>query len=162
MTARSVVGVISLGLLVAGGVPFDRTSALIEAAPPPSCPSGLNERTPQQVLADFRAALAAGDWAAVRCNFDDDAVMISDNGITNGPAEIVTEFQAFFTFFGGFFDQVYSEIVVNVLGGNRYMARVLYTVDTVCSDVPDGAYTYVIKGGRIAALTTHGFIQFSC
>jgi hypothetical protein len=133
----------------------------VEAAP--LCSPDLNQRTPEEVVADFRAAMVAANWAAVRCNIDDDAVMISDNGVTNGEDEIVGELEALARFFGGSMPQQdYQSIVVPILGGNRSMARVLYTVDTVCSDIPDGIDTYVIKGGQIAALTTHGFIQFSC
>jgi hypothetical protein len=127
-----------------------------------TCSHDLRDRTPQQVLADHRAALAAGDWDAVRCNFHPDAVLISDNGVSEGADAIVTEYQALFAFFGGNFDQVYQEIVVSILNTEKSMARVLYTVDTTCSDVPDGIDTYVIRRGRIVALTTHGFIVFTC
>jgi hypothetical protein len=138
----------------------EANSTLLNAEP--ECGPNLHQRTPQQVLADFRAALAAGNWAAVRCNLDDDAVMISDSGVTNGEDEIIEEFQALSRFFGGTEPGIASEIVVSVLGGNRYMARQLYFIDTACVDIPDGANTYIIKGGQIAAITTHGFAVFSC
>jgi hypothetical protein len=163
MAARNIIGLVVVVLLVLNGAPssvLDTNRNLLKAGA--ACDPSLRHRTPQQVLEDWRAARSAGNWAAVRCNLDDDAVMISDNGVTNGTDEIITELQALHRFFGGNFDQVYQEIVVNVLGGNRHMARVLYTVDTTCADVPDGIDTYVIKGGQIAAMTLHGFIQFSC
>jgi hypothetical protein len=74
----------------------------------------------------------------------------------------VTEFQAIDGFFGGSFVQISQQIPTSILGGNRSMVRILYTVDTGCGDIPDGVDTFVIKGGVIAALTTHGFILFSC
>jgi hypothetical protein len=127
-----------------------------------ACSRELHERTPQQVLADHRAAITAGDWDAARCNFHPDAVLISDNGVSQGADAIVAEYQALVAFFGGNFDQVYQEIVVSILDSEKYMARVLYTVDTACSDVPDGIDIYLIRRGRIVALTTHGFIVFTC
>ena len=127
------------------------------------CDPLLKQRTPEAVLADLRAALAAEDWDTVRCSFKTDAILISDNGVSVGVDAIVAEFQALSVFFGGSFVQVYQEIVVTIpRGDNRFMARVLYTVDTACADVPDGIDTYIIGRGQIVSLTTHGFIQFSC
>jgi hypothetical protein len=68
MTTRSLTGLVILVILVLSGVPSSvlmPNSDLVRAAP--ACETGLHLRTPNQVLADFRAALAAGDWAAVRC-----------------------------------------------------------------------------------------------
>jgi len=148
----------TLGLAIAMAVGLGLLGAGTAMA---RCPQE-KERTPQQVLADHRAALAAQDWDAAQCNFHPDATMISDNGVSEGVEAIIAEFQALAAFFGGSFDQVYQEIVVSILDSERYMARVLYTVDTECSDVPDGIDTYVIRRGRILALTTHGFIVFTC
>lgn len=89
--------------------------------------------------------------------------MISDNGVSTGVNPIVAEFQALVAFFGGTTPTVYSEIVVTIPpGDNRFMVRTLSFIDTVCVDVPDGTETYVIKGGKIVSLTTHGFFVFSC
>lgn len=162
MNARTLIGLFiasAAALTVMTGSVLRPTA--VEAAP--VCSPDLNHRTPEEVVVDFRAAMVAANWAAVRCNIDDDAVMISDNGVTNGEDEIVGELQVLARFFGGTMPQQHNHlIVVPILGGNRSMARVLYTVDTTCADVPDGIDTYVIKGGQIAALTTHAFIQFSC
>ncbi len=75
---------------------------------------------------------------------------------------IITEFQALAQFFGGGLPAVYSEIIRPILNGDRHMARVLYFIDTACVDVDDGADTYVIRRGKIVALTTHGFASFDC
>src|SRR5688500_6003158 len=48
------------------------------------CPKGLKSRAPEQVLAEHRAALAAGDLDLAMCNFAPDAVVIHDNGIDRG------------------------------------------------------------------------------
>jgi hypothetical protein len=145
----SIVMVVGIGLLWTGTAQAE-------------CPRDLKKRPPEQVLGDHRAALAAQDWDAARCNFHPDATMISDNGVSEGVDAIIAEFQALAAFFGGNFDQVYQEIVVSILDSDRHMARVLYTVDTACSDVPDGIDTFVIRKGQILALTTHGFIVFTC
>ena len=154
MDTRTTVRLMFLTVVAAGLVWAGTATA--------ACSPELKERTPQQVLADHRAALAAEDWDAVRCNFHPDAKMISDNGVSEGVDSITVEFQALAAFFGGFFDQVYQEIILMNVSGDRHMARVLYTVDTTCSDVPDGIDTYIIRKGQIVALTTHGFILFSC
>jgi hypothetical protein len=127
-----------------------------------ACSPELKERAPEQVLADHRAALAAQDWDAARCNFHPDAKMISDSGVSEGVDAIIAEFQQLATFFGGYLPAVYSEIVLSILDSDRYMARVLYFFDTPCVDVGDGADTYIIRKGQIVALTTHGFASFSC
>ena len=75
----------------------------------------------------------------------------------------ITEFQALAAFFEGSTPTVYSQIVVTIApGDNRSMVRTLSFIDTVCVDVPDGTDTYVIKGGKIVSLTTHGFFVFCC
>jgi hypothetical protein len=153
MTTWTVIGLLVLGTVL-GWAP-----ATLGA---PRCDPLLKERTPQQVLADHRAALAAGDWDAVRCNFHPDAKMISDSGVSDGVDAIIAEFQVLATFFGGHLPAVVSEIFLSILDSDRSMARVLYFFDTPCVDIPDGADTYVIRKGQIVALTTHGFAVFEC
>jgi hypothetical protein len=114
------------------------------------------------VLADHRAALAAEDWDAARCNFHPDAKMISDSGVSEGVDAIIAELQALAQFFGGVVPTVYSEIILSILDSDRYMARTLSFIDTTCVDIPDGTETYVIRKGQIQALTTHGFFVFLC
>jgi hypothetical protein len=152
----------AITVLVVVTSPLHQSTTMVLAAAPSPCSAGLAQREPLQVVQEFYAALAARDWTAVRCNIDDDAVLISDNGVSNGAEAIVTEFQAIDGFFGGSFVQISQQIPTSILGGNRSMVRILYTVDTGCGDIPDGVDTFVIKGGVIAALTTHGFILFSC
>ncbi len=67
-----ILTVVGAGLVWATGAPAT-----------PACPPELKHRTPAEVLTDHRAALAAQDWDAARCNFTEDAVMISDSG--DGP-----------------------------------------------------------------------------
>jgi hypothetical protein len=136
-------------------------AGLVWAGPAAACSHDLKDRIPEQVLADHRAALAAEDWDAARCNFHPDAVMISDSGVSEGVDALIAEFQALVAFFGGVIPTVYSEIVVSI-GGDRHMARTLSFIDTTCVDIPDGTETFIIRRGRIVALTTHGFFVFSC
>jgi hypothetical protein len=88
--------------------------------------------------------------------------MISGNGVSEGVDAIIAEFQALATFFGGETPTVYSEIIASILDSERYMARTLSFIDTACVDIPDGTETFIIRRGRIVALTTHGFFVFSC
>ena len=154
MDTRTTVRLMALAVVTAGLVWAGTATA--------ACAPELKDRTPQQVLADHRAALAAEDWEAARCNFHPDARMISDNGVSEGVDAIIAEFQALATFFGGQVPTVYSEIVVSILDSDRWMARTLSFIDTTCVDIPDGTDTYVIRKGQIQSLTTHGFFVFSC
>lgn len=127
------------------------------------CPKGWRHRTPEQVLADHRAALAAGDVALdVQCNYARDAVVISDQGVDRGREAIALSLQGLVAFFGGAVPLVHSEIVVSVLNPNTHMVKLLFSVETPCIDVPDGVDTYVIRHGQIHAQTAHGFPVFKC
>ena len=86
MDTRKTFGLMILTVVAAGLVWAGTATA--------ACSPELKERTPQQVLADHRAALAAEDWDAARCNFHPDAKMISDNGVSEGVDAIIAEFQA--------------------------------------------------------------------
>jgi ketosteroid isomerase-like protein len=128
----------------------------------PHCDPHLKNRTPEEVLASHRAALAVGDWATVRCNYDDDAVVINDGGVTEGADDIVADLQFIASLIGTAVPVVVQQQVVSILSGDTHMARVLFTITTPCLDVPDGADTYVIKRGKIVAQTAHGFPVFKC
>jgi len=128
----------------------------------PRCDPHLKNRTPEEVLDSHRAALAAGDWAAVRCNYADDAVVINDGGVTEGADDIVADLQFIASLIGTAVPVVVQQQVVSILSGDTHMARVLFTITTPCLDVPDGADTYVIKRGKIVAQTAHGFPVFKC
>jgi hypothetical protein len=111
MTARSltVLALVGFFAVIGPASGAEANSTLLNAEP--ACGPNLHQRTPQQVLADFRAARAAADWDAVRCNLDEDVVMISDNGVFNGPDEVITELRTLSAFFGGETPTVYSEII---------------------------------------------------
>lgn len=80
MAARRIVGFIIAVLLVLSGGPssvLEPSGHLLTAAPACSPrPQPLSPEEALVVLADFHAARAASNWAAVRCILDDDAVMI--------------------------------------------------------------------------------------
>lgn len=127
------------------------------------CPQGYKDRTPEQVLADHRAWLAVGDVDKdATCNYAEDAVVIADQGVDQGREAIRASLQAFVGFFGGVVPIVHREIVVAVLNDHTHMVQVLFSVETPCVDVPDGADTYVIKRGQIHGQTSHGFPVFKC
>ena len=127
------------------------------------CPQGYKDRTPEQVLADHRAWLAVGDVDRdVRCNYAEDAVVISDQGIDSGREAIRLGLQGLVNFFGGAVPIVQSEIVVSILNNNTHMVKLLFSVETPCIDIPDGVDTYVIKRGQIHGQTAHGFPVFKC
>ena len=136
---------------------FTSTAALAH-----DCPAGLKNRSAAQVLNDHRAALAAGDWAAVACNYAEDAVVISDQGIDSGRAVITASLQGLSGFLGGTVPVVNQEVIVTILNDRAEMARVLFSITTPCLDIPDGVDTYIIKRGRIQSQTAHGFPVFKC
>lgn len=126
------------------------------------CARSLNNRTADQVLDDHRAALAAGDWDAVGCNYAEDAVVISDQGTISGREDIVAALQGLSGFLGGAIPMVVEEVIVSILNDRAEMGRVLFSVTTPCVDIPDGADTYIIKNGKIQAQTAHGLPVFKC
>lgn len=128
------------------------------------CPSDLDKRTPEEVLADLRAAVAAGDMDAAMCNYDLDAVRISDGGVDVTHDEIRAALEFELALFGGTLPVVVQEIVVPApaASSKTHLVRVLFTIDTSCVSVPDGVETYVIEKGLIQGQTWHGFPVFHC
>jgi hypothetical protein len=127
------------------------------------CPAQHRQRTPEQVLADHRAALAAGDVELdVQCNYDADAIVISDQGVDRGRDAIRQSLLGLVNFFGGAMPMVHDEVAVTVLNPTTHIARLLFSVTTECVDVPDGVDTYLIRQGVIHAQTAHGFPVFKC
>lgn len=122
----------------------------------------LRNRSAAEVLESHRAALAAGDWTAVGCNYAEDAVVISDGGVIQGRAATVAALQQLSGAFGGTLPMVNEEVIVSILNDRAEMARVLFSVTTPCVDINDGADTYIVKNGRIQAQTAHGFPVFKC
>lgn len=127
-----------------------------------ACPPDTHLRTPEEVLADHRAALAAGDLDAVDCNYSADATVISDGGIDFGHEQIKSSLRFFLEIFDGTQPMVIQEISISALNARTHVVRLLFTVDTPCIVVPDGVDTYVIRNGQIYAQTSHGFPIFQC
>jgi hypothetical protein len=126
------------------------------------CARSLNDRTAEQVMEDHRAALAAGDWDAARCDYAEDAVVVSDQGVTRGRDNIVADLQAIGGLFGGVIPQVNEEVIVSILNDRAELARILFSISTECIDIPDGTDTYIVRNGKIQAQTAHGFPVFKC
>lgn len=122
----------------------------------------IRNRSAEEVLISQRAALAAGDWDTVACNYSRDAVVISDGGVIEGRENTVAALQQLSGLFGGTIPMVNEEVIVSILGDRAEMARVLFSLTTPCVDINDGADTYIIKNGRITAQTAHGFPTFKC
>lgn len=122
----------------------------------------IRNRSAEEVLEAHRAALAAGDWDRALCNYADDAVVVSDAGVTRGRDNIVADLQAIGGLFGGVIPQVNEEVIVSILNDRAEMGRVLFSINTPCIDINDGADTYIIKNGKIQAQTAHGFPTFKC
>ncbi|HZP49416.1 MAG TPA: nuclear transport factor 2 family protein [Vicinamibacterales bacterium] len=118
----------------------------------------METRTPEQVLASHRRALAARDWAAVRLNYADDAVVISDMGVTAGADAIVADLKAIVASLGPAVPTVRRQEIVP-LDECTHMVRVLFSVATPALDVPDGVDTYFVRQGRIVGQTAHGAPQ---
>jgi hypothetical protein len=132
------------------------------AAMPSHCPSNLHQRSPEQVLDDHRAALAAGDFDAAICNYATDAIVIGDGGIDTGHEQIRSSLEFFNRVFEGTQPQVIQQIVVDVLTNQTSMVRLLFTIDHPCISVPDGIDTYIIRRGLIHGQTSHAFPVFTC
>ncbi|HVS66128.1 MAG TPA: hypothetical protein VMT85_21800 [Thermoanaerobaculia bacterium] len=133
----------------------------LQAATDP-CPPHTRLRTPEEVLADHRAALAAGDLDAVDCNYAADATVISDGGIDIGREAIKSSLAFFLRIFDGVQPMVVQEISISALNSQTHVVRLLFTIDTPCVIVPDGIDTYVIRNGQIHAQTSHAFPVFQC
>jgi len=114
------------------------------------CDPRLRARSPTEVLVDHRAALAAQDWPAVRCNYAKRAVVISDQGVDEGREAILVSLQGLVAFFGGVMPLVTEEVAVGS------MVRVRFTIDLGFLLIPDGIDTYIIRHGRIVQQTSHG------
>lgn len=143
---------------LAGGAGLDRAASAV----PSHCPNDLHQRTPEQVLEDHRAALAAGDLDAVACNYASDAVVISDGGIDVGHDEIRASLEFFLVFFGGVQPVVTQQITTEMPRNKDHMVRLLFTFDAPCVSIPDGVDTYIIRDGQIQAQTSHAVPVFSC
>lgn len=143
----------------------DLAAAVAALSPPPVpdlCDPETYERTPEEVLADHRAALATGDLDAVHCNYSTDAKVIADGGIDEGHDEIRASQAFFLQVYGGTQPVVIQQIVVQALDTETSLVRLLFTIDTPCVIVPDGVDTYVIRRGQIHAQTSHAFPVFTC
>lgn len=126
------------------------------------CPPETYTRTPEEVLADHREALATGDLDAVECNYAEDATVISDGGIDFGHEQIKSSLAFFLTIFSGVQPVVVQEISISALNPKTHLVRLLFTVDTQCLFVPDGVDTYLIRNGQIHAQTSHALPVFDC
>ena len=113
-------------------------------------------RTPEQVLDDHRAALAAGRVELdVQLNYAPGAVVISDHGVDTGRDAIRRALEGALALLGGAVPEVKSQVVIPVAGGTACMARVLFSVETPRMSV-HGVDTYLIQDGQIHAQTAHG------
>lgn len=122
---------------------------------PDGCSPDLLLRTPDVVVTDLRAALAAGDWTAFACNYHPDAFVIDDQGLLLGRTEIVAAAQSLVDLFDGALPVITQEDIF------RGVVRTLFTLDGGWIVIPDGTHTYVIENGLVTRQTTHGIIEFT-
>lgn len=137
------------------------TPSLAAKPAPRQCPKDFKNRSPEQVLADHRAALAAGDIFLAVCDFDDEIVVISDGGVVVGKADNAAALTFLARLFGGSVPQVNDEVIVKILNNKDYMARVLFSLNVPIGSIADGVDTYIIRRGLIVAQTSHGNIIFN-
>jgi ketosteroid isomerase-like protein len=131
------------------------TLGLAPALAEAKCPRGLQKRAIDQVVADHQAAMAAGDWEAVACNYARRAFVIDDQGVLVGAEEIVTALMSLHALAAG----APAVILEAIYFGE--VARVLYRLDAGWFKIEDGVHTYRIRKGRIEFQTTHGLITFT-
>jgi len=114
-----------------------------------------HDRTPGEVVADLRAALAAQDWDAVASNYAEDAYVIDDQGILVGHADIVASYQSLVALFNGVSPTINQQDIF------MDTVRVLYRLDAGWVVIPDGVDTFVIERGLIRRQTRHGLLEFT-
>lgn len=127
------------------------------------CPHGFKQRTAAEVLDSHRALLTAGDVETdVACNYAEDAVVISDQGVDSGRDAISLSLSGLVAAFGGIMPTVTEQVVVPAFREGIDMVRIRFTLSTPCIDIADGTDTYLIENGRIHAQTAHGLPVFKC
>ena len=119
-------------------------------------PASGSESNPEPgVVSDLRAAAAAEDWAAVGCSYHENAIVIDDQGVPSGRAQIVDSYRSFHDVSGG------AQPVITEQQSHQDLVRVLFTLDAGWWEIQDGVHTYLIQAGRIRRQTTHGLITFT-
>lgn len=126
------------------------------------CDPSLRHRSAAEVMESHRANLASGDFEAEACNYAEDAVVISDQGVSSGLENILLELQGLSAFFGGQIPMVNQEVIVSVIDNRTEMVRVLFSISVPCIDINDGVDTYIVRDGKIVAQTAHGLPTFTC
>jgi hypothetical protein len=119
------------------------------------CPPAYQSREPNQVVQDLLAAIAAEDWDAAGCNYDENALVFDDQNILLGREEIVSALMSLFVHF--------EDVPIDVHDDDYYgdVVRILFSMDGGWIHIEDGVFTYVIRNGKIRYQTTHGLISFT-
>ena len=117
------------------------------------CSPSRFSRTPEQVIVDHHAALAAGDWAKAACNFAEDVVVQTDMGTVVGRQANIQNLKGML---------MMVNQVPNVLNMSSSGPVVFITWNLLRPGlcVPDGTDTYVVEHGEIRFQTAHALFTF--
>ena len=119
------------------------------------CGAGRHNRTAQQVVDDFHAALAVGQvHKAVICNYAANAKVITAGGIFEGHAAI----EAGLGGFGALFGATMPTVLVNE--ATKHVVFIVYSLITPFASIPDGSDTFVVRDGLIRTQSVHATIVF--
>lgn len=118
------------------------------------CPANHRLRTPEQVVADRLADIAAGRLDRFFCSYDADVKVVMPGSVTSSRLAARDQFLALFGMLGGTIPTVTSL----TFGGP--VALMTYTVTSPVLSIPDGADTFVIVLGKITHQTVHGSVVF--
>lgn len=114
----------------------------------------LRSRSAQEVLDDHLALAAVGDWAAdIERNVADDIVVLTGFGVFEGRDQV----RVLADLLDAQLPNARFEYTAVVVRGE--VAFLEWTADADGARVRDGADSYVIRDGRIAAQTIHYTVE---
>ena len=111
------------------------------------------QRSPQETFADHFDALESGDMKRLLADYSSDAVIITDQGVLVGHADI----EAFYT--GALEALPEPRFAISNAVYAQDAALVQWTAHSPAGRVPDGVDTFVFGDGNIRIHTVHFTVQ---
>ena len=118
------------------------------------CPAGAARNSPEQVMQERLAAIAAGDMELFFCSYAVDATVVMPGSVVKGRRAVMDQFNALFGLLGGQIPQVTSLTFADGV------ALLTWFISTPFVSVADGADTFIIKNGKIQYQTVHATLSF--
>jgi hypothetical protein len=115
-----------------------------------SCPEGLRDRTPEQVLDAHFGALLSGDVDLIACDYEADAQIITAGSVIKGTEGVKAFFTQIYILMNGPASLGVVSLTVSPSNSGRNAVALLeWTLDSPHLEVGDGTDTIVIKNGKI-------------